>query len=328
MLIGIYGFGSIGRMLARTAIERGHEIVGVVDIDPSIVGRDVGEVLGLKEKLGVEVSTDPYTLTGSEVVLHATGSYLDRVYDQIIAAIDSGADVVSTCETLSYPFYRYPVLARKINERAIDRNVSVIGTGINPGFLLDTLAIVLSTPFNIVKSIKAIRSIDAARRRESFRRKIGIGEPLDRVREKLERGEITGHVGYAESVMLIADKAGINLTKVIEHQEPIEAERDIESSGIKVGKGLNKGIKGFGAGYIGDKEVIRVEFYAYVGAGEFEEIAIDGRDYSVRWRSSGTPGDMGTVAIVLSIAESIASYGPGLLTMADIIPFKPYIRID
>ncbi|ADM28498.1 dihydrodipicolinate reductase [Ignisphaera aggregans DSM 17230] len=328
MFIGIYGFGSIGRLLARVALERGHEIIGVVDIDPNIVGRDVGEILGLGEKLGIEVSTDPYTLTGSEVILHATGSYLDKVYDQIIASIDSGADVVSTCETLAYPYYRYPILARKINERAIDRNVSVIGTGINPGFLLDTLAIVLAAPFNIVNSIRAIRSIDAAKRRESFRKKIGIGEDIERVREMLRRGEITGHVGYAESVMLIADKAGINLTKVIEGQEPIKAEADVESSGIRVGRGLCKGIKGFGAGYIGDREIIRVEFYAYVGAEEFEEISISGRDYSIRWRSSGTPGDMGTAAIVLSIAENIVNYGPGLLTMADIIPFRPYIKVS
>jgi len=322
--VGIYGFGAIGRLLAKTALERGHEIVGVVDIDPSLVGRDAGEVLGLGG-LGVEISKDPLSLIESDVVLHATGSYLDKVYPQIATLVDMGLDVVSTCETLAYPYYRYPVLARRLEDLALRRGVTVIGTGINPGFLLDTLIIALSAPFNVVKSIRAVRSIDAAKRREPFRRKIGVGEDPRVVEEKLRRGEITGHVGYAESVLLIAEAADLVLSKVVEGQGVVPADRDVESHGIKVSAGRNLGLKGFGAGYVGDREVIRIEFHAYVGAPEFEEITIEGKDYTVAWRSSGTPGDAGTAAVVLSIAEKIQDLGPGLLTMADIVPFK--IRI-
>lgn len=325
--IGIYGFGSIGRLIARAALDRGYEIVGVVDIDPTIVGKDIGEVLGLSEKLGVTVSRDPSSLGGADVVLHATGSYLDRVYPQIVSVVDMGIDVLSTCETLAYPYYRYPVLARKIDERARSKAVAVLGTGINPGFLLDTLIVVLSAPFNVVKRIKAIRSVDAAKRREPFRKKIGVGEDPKVVEEKLRRGEITGHVGYAESVYLVADAAGIQLTKVEEGQKTVVAESDVESSGIRISKGMNRGLIGYGAGYVGDREVVRIEFHAYVGAQEFEEISIEGRDYSVTWRSTGTPGDMGTAAILLSLAEGITGYRPGLLTMVDLLPFKPNIAI-
>ena len=300
MRIGVYGFGSIGRLVAKLAIDWGWEIAGVIDIDPHVVGRDVGEVLGLGEKIGVEVSRDIDALATADVVIHATGSYLDKVFNQIVSVVDMGIDVVSTCETLAYPYYRYPVLARKLDSIAKSRGVAVIGTGINPGFLLDTLAIVLSAPFNAVKSIKAIRSVDAAKRRESFRKKIGIGLDPQKATEKLRKGEITGHVGYAESAMLIADAAGVQPTKVTEEQTIVVADSDIESHGIKVLKGMVKGIKGYGAVYIGDREAVRVEFHAYVGAEEYEEIDISGRDYSVKWRSTGTPGDIGTAAIVLN----------------------------
>ncbi len=328
MNFGVYGFGSIGRLIARVALERGFSLVGVVDIDPRIVGRDAGEVLGLEEKLGVSVSRDVSSLRRSDVVFHATGSYLDRVYRQVLDVVDIGSDVISTCETLAYPYYRYPVLARLLDERARLRNVAILGTGINPGFLLDTLLVTLSSSIPVVKSIRAVRSLDAAKRREPFRKKIGVGESPEVVEAKLRSGELTGHVGYAESVLLVADASGLNLERVVEDQHPVVAEDDVESNDVKVRKGYNKGIIGYGSGYVGGREVIRVEFKAYVGAPEYEEVAIEGLNHIITWRSSGTLGDSGTAAVVVSLAEKIKGYGPGLLTMADLLPFKPFIKYD
>lgn len=321
MYIGIYGFGSIGRLIAREAVERGHEIVGVVDIDRDLVGKDVGDLLGIGS-LGIEVTDDVDVLANADVVIHATGSYLDKVFNQIVYVLGMGIDVVSTCETLAYPYYRYPVLAIKLNEVALDSGVAVLGTGINPGFLLDTLVTVVASSISSIKYVKAIRSVDASKRRESFRKKIGIGLDIDKARDMLRRGELTGHVGYAESVYLISHAGDLQLTKIVEEQEPVASEEDIEVGGVKVGKGSCKGVKGYGAGYVGDREVIRVEFQAYVGAPEYEEITVIGKNYSVTWRSSGTPGDQGTAAVVLNIAEKIKRIPPGLHLMTDLLPFK------
>ncbi len=321
MRLGIYGFGSIGRLLAKVALKRGHEIVSVVDIDERILGLDAGEVLGVG-RLGVTVTRDVKSLAGADVVLHATGSYLDRVYDQIARVVEMGVGVVSTCETLAYPYYRYPVLAKRLDELAKSYGVAVVGTGINPGFVLDTLLAVLASPVPLVKKIRAVRSLDAAKRREPFRKKIGVGEDPAVVKSKLERGEITGHVGYAESVYLVAYAGGLELTRVEEGQEPVPAEEAVESSGVRVERGLNKGIVGYGAGYVGDKEVIRVELHAYVGAPEYEEVAIEGEDYSVVWRSTGTPGDLGTASVVVSVAEALYYAPPGLRLMTELLPFR------
>ncbi|MEM1527925.1 MAG: hypothetical protein QXS62_04370, partial [Sulfolobales archaeon] len=286
MRIGVYGFGAIGRLASRLILERGHELVGAVDIDERIVGKDVGELLGVGS-LGVEVTKDVSELADADVVIHATGSYLDRVFDQIASLVKLGVHVVSTCETLSYPYYRYPVLALRLDELARAFGSVVIGTGINPGYLLDTLVAVLAASVPSVKRVKAVRSLDAAKRREPFRKKIGIGEDPRVVEERIARGEITGHVGYAESVYLIALAGDLNLTKVVEWQGSVPAEADIESSGIRVEKGKNKGIVGYGAGFVGEREVIRVVFEAYVGAPEYEEIEVEGHEYSVKWRSTG-----------------------------------------
>ncbi len=326
MRIGLYGFGSIGRIIALEAMKRGWEVVAAIDIDEKILGKDIGKILGLKEKTGVVVTSDPEELLEADVVIHATTSFLDKAYDQILNVVRLGIDVVSTCETLSYPYYRYPVLARKINDEALKYGVTVIGTGINPGFLLDTLPIVLTAPFNIIEKITAVRSIDASKRRPSFVKKIGVGMKPDEYKAKLLSGELTGHVGYAESVLLIADAAGIHLDKIIEGQEPVVADKEYNLGETVIEPGRVIGVKGYGAGYKGEKELIRVEFHAYLGAEEYEEIIIKGTDYEVKWRSTGTPGDKGTAAVVLNIANIVNELPAGLLTMSDLIPFKPLFK--
>lgn len=326
MKLGIYGFGAIGRLVLKLAVERGHRVVSVIDVDERIVGKDAGEVAGIG-KLGVSVSNSLTELENADVVVHATGSYLDNVFRQLVDMTERGVNVVSTSETLAYPYYRYPVLAKKLDELARMYGVVIIGTGINPGFLLDTLVVTLSSTITSVKRIRAVRSLDAARRREPFRKKIGLGEDPELVKQKLLKGEITGHVGYAESVYLIACAGDLELTRVEERQGPVPAEETIESAGIRVEKGLNKGITGYGAGYVKDKEVIRLEFHAYAGAPEYEEIVIEGNDYTVTWRSTGTPGDLGTASVVLNVTEKALYLPPGLRLMTELLPFKIHFSV-
>ncbi|MCX8187845.1 MAG: dihydrodipicolinate reductase [Nitrososphaeria archaeon] len=324
--LALYGFGEIARMLARVALDRGHVVVGAVDVKPDLVGKDVGDLMGVGE-MGVKVTDDPRLgLRDCEIVLHATSSFLPKIYDQLVTAIKLGKSVVSTCETLSYPYHRYPVLGRRIDSLAKSHGVTVIGTGINPGFLLDTLAITISASVPLIKRIIARRSIDAAKRRESFRKKIGVGLDPNTFSRGLGVGRYTGHIGYAESVYLIAESAGLNLTRVEECQEGVVAEERVSSNGITVEKGEIRGVRGFGIGYVGDVEKIRVEFQAVVGAPEYEEITVEGADYAVIWKSSGTPGDLGTASILISIAEKMEAMPRGLLTMADLLPFRIGLR--
>lgn len=319
--IAIYGFGEIGRLIARVALSRGHEIIGAVDINPEIIGRDVGKILGLGD-LGVKVTRDvEEAVKECDVALHATESYLPKIYDQITSVVMLGKPVISTCETLAYPYYRYPILARKLGELARTHGSTILGSGINPGFLLDTLVIVASATVPIIKKIRAKRCLDASRRRDSFRRKIGLGLEPSEVAEGLRSGKYSGHVGYAESVCLIADAAGINLSRVEEGQEPVIADQDVKAGSMIIGRGRVKGVKGYGAGYVNGVERIRVEFEAVAGAQEYEEIVIEGEEYSIAWRSSGTPGDLGTASVILSLAERVDRMPYGLLTMVDIIPF-------
>jgi 4-hydroxy-tetrahydrodipicolinate reductase len=313
----VYGVGPVGSLITRYGLEKDWmEIVGAFDIDPLKIGRDVGEVIGLSEKIGVVVekpSIDVLRTVKPDIVLHATGSFLDKVYEQILDAVRAGSDIISTCETLSYPYYRYPELASRLDLEAKKNNSTILGVGINPGFLLDLLPAVLTTSCIKVGKVTARRVIDASKRRESFRKKIGLG--LDQVtfNEKIERGELTAHVGYADSVYLLADALKLKLDSVYEKQDAIIADREIKIEDIVIQHGRVRGIRGYGIGLIRGKEVIRVEFTAVAGAEEeFEEIIIEGAP-RIAWRSiGGTPGDTATSAVVLNYVPIVLDSDPGL----------------
>ena len=317
MRVVIYGFGQIGRLIAKSAVKKGFEVAGAVDINPELVGKKITELNGFDESKipSQAIIKDSLDFEDVDVVFLCTGSFIPDILPQLKECIESGFNVVSSCETLSYPEFRYPELASEINHLAIENNVSVLGAGINPGFLLDFLPAVLSATSAEVKKIRAVRSADALKRRSSFQKKIGLGLEVSEVRQKLGK-ELTGHVGYGESVCLIADALNLTLDDVEEGQEIVVAQ---DNSIVEAGKVL--GLIGFGSGLRSGEEVIRVEFHAYAGAEEYEEIAIEG-DNPVVWRSSGTKGDTGTANVMVNLARAVVDSKPGLIKISQLIPFS------
>lgn len=322
--VAIYGVGAIGIGIARFVLgKKGIEIVSAIDISPKKIGKDLGEILGLEEKLGVVVSSDaPEALSKSkpDVTLHATGSFLDKVYPQIVEIVEAGSNVISTCETLAYPYYRYPELSEKLDKLAKEHGVTVLGSGVNPGFIYDTLVATLTGVCETVEKIRVVRSLDAAKRRYPFQKKIGLGLNPEEFKRKLDAGEITAHVGYAESIMLVATALGWKIDKIEEIQEPVIAEKDLETQYFKIKPGEVAGVRGFGIGYMNGKEVMRAELIAAIGVNDYEEIVIEGNP-KLHWRNStGIPGDLATVAMIVNMIPRVLKAQPGLATMVDLPP--------
>ena len=318
----LYGIGAIGARIARCLLKKkGIEVVGAIDIDPAKVGKDLGEVIGLGEKTGVVVSNDPDKVLSEakpDVVVHATLSFMDKVFDQIMTCIKHGVNVVSTCEELSHPYVSNPKLAKQLDEAAKRAGVTVLGTGINPGFLMDTLPIVLSAVCHEVRSIKVCRSINAATRRLPFQKKIGAGLTVEEFKEKMESGAITGHVGLEQSIALIADALGWRLDKIeVEPVQPVVAEKEVKSDYITVPPGKVAGLKQVARGIMGGKEVITLEFTAYIGAEEYDSIDIDGVPPVHEKITPCVHGDEGTVGMITNMIPKVIKAPPGLLTMKD-----------
>jgi len=319
-----YGLGAIGSMIAKFLLEKeGIDIVGAVDVDENKVGKNLGEVLGVEKKLGIKVSDDldaALSKADADIAVHATSSYLSDAYPQIASIVKHGVNVVSTCEELSYPYVSEPGLAKKLDVLAKKHDVTVLGTGINPGFLMDTLVIMLTAPCQKIEKIEVVRVMDAATRRVPFQKKIGAGLTVEEFQRKIEKKLITGHVGLEQSVAMIASALAWKLDKILtEPVQPVVAENLVESKDIKVKKGQAAGLRQKAKGIMKGKEVIVLDFQAYIGAeDEYDAITIRGVPDIEQKIQPCVHGDIGTVAMVANSIPRVINAPSGLLTMKDL----------
>jgi hypothetical protein len=320
------GVGAVGRRITKFLLEKeGVKIVGALDTAEEKVGRDLGEVIGIKKKLGIVVSDEADAVLSraeADVMVHATTSFLKQVYPQIAKALEHGVNVISTCEELSYPYIADGNLARKLDELAKRHGATVLGTGVNPGFVMDTLPITLTGACQKVKAIKVTRSLDAANRRVPFQKKIGAGLTTQELQEKLEKREITAHVGLEQSMNLIASALGWELEEVkVAPIEPVMAERRVASKvegGVTVEPGQVAGLKQSGWAIKGGKRVITLDLHMYMGAEEYELYTIEGVPSITMKNTPCFHGDISTVAMIVNSIPKVINAPPGLVTMKDL----------
>jgi 4-hydroxy-tetrahydrodipicolinate reductase len=305
--------------------KKNFSIVGAIDIDAQLVGKDLGSVVGSDQNLGISIQNNPVELFNTveaEVVVLSTISHLKDVYSQINQCVQAGLNVVSTCEELSYPWGREPELAHKIDDLAKEKGVTVVGTGINPGFLMDTLPLMLTAPCLEVNSIKVTRMMDSSKRRIPFQKKIGTGLSLEIFREKIDNKIITGHVGLLESINMIAGGLGWQLDEAVElPPEPVIADREVETGLGLVKPGEALGLVSIAYANKGGEKVISLEFNANAGVyEEYDEVIIEGVP-NVRERIiGGIHGDIGTVAVTINTIPRAVQSEPGLILMKDLPP--------
>jgi 4-hydroxy-tetrahydrodipicolinate reductase len=317
-----FGVGAIGAGIARLVAERPNmRIVGAVDLAPDKAGRDLGQVAGLEKPLGVMVTADAAeVLQGVEadVVLHSTGSYLPEVQLQLLAAVRAGRNVVSTCEELAFPWHRHPELARALDEAARQAGVTVVGTGINPGFVMDTLVLALSAASQRVDAVRAARIVDVGMRREQLQRKVGVSLSVEEFRRRAASGRF-GHVGLKESAWLVAASLGWELDGLEETLDPVVASEARETPCLSVRPGQAAGQHQVVRGTMGGREVLTMTVEMSVGAERpRDEIVIEGSPAIRAVLEGGIPGDQATASVVVNAIPSAVEHAPGLVTMADL----------
>ena len=317
-----YGCGPIGCSVAALASRRaGIELIGAVDIDPEKVGKDLGQVAGLEQDLGVPITDDFVALAAGQkpdVAFHTTSSSFERVFDQLVAIAEAGVNVVSTCEELSFPWRRAPELAAQLDEVARKHDVTILGTGINPGFLMDLWPLAMTGVVQKVTKIRSIRIQDATTRRLPFQQKIGAGRTPEEFQQLIEAGTLR-HVGLPESLEMIADGLGWELDDLTETIEPVMAEKQVSSQYLTVEPGQAAGVKQVAIGRSGGKVVLDLEFQAFLGAPDsYDAVYIEGEPNMEVVVKGGTHGDLGTAAMTVNAARRVVEALPGLKTMKDI----------
>lgn len=317
-----FGCGPIGCAVAKLALERPDiEIVGAIDIDRDKVGRDLGQVMGIEKRLGILVSDDPdgvFAAAKADLAFHQTGSSLKIVHPQLTKILGYGVNIVSATEELSYPYGKHPELAAEIDKIARLNNVTVLATGVNPGFLMDTWPLAMTAVCQVVEKIRVVRIQDARPRRLPFQKKIGAGCTLEEFQKLVDAGNIR-HVGLEESIAMIAAGLAWELDEVTESIEPVVAKAQVQSDYITVRPGQAAGVRQVARGFRKGQEVITLEFEASLGAPEsYDAVYITGTPNMEVVIRGGTPGDIATAAMVVNAAQRAVGAPPGLLTMKDL----------
>ena len=318
-----YGIGPIGQSCLRTILSKKDHInlVGVIDIDPAKAGKDVAEILGLDTPTGVLVSPDAdkvLTTTKPDVVVHTTSSFLARMYDQLILCARHGASVISSTEELAYPYQRHPEIAAELDRVARENGVTILGTGVNPGYAMDALALMATGVCNEVRSVTIHREVDAGLRRLPLQQKVGAGITEAEFAEKKATG-LFGHIGLVESIRMVADGLGWNITRIEEHLDPVVSTKEVVTPYLTVKKGSVAGIHHHAYGYDGDQLLLTLDLKMFVGAEDPRDaVKVDGDPPMDLVVKGGIFGDTATVATLINGIPQTFFAEPGLKTVKDV----------
>jgi 2,4-diaminopentanoate dehydrogenase len=315
------GLGSIGQDIARAALASEElEVVGAVDSSPQLAGKTLTNVLGVPAgTFKVHKALEPAVgRRRGIVVLHATQSRLPQVKGQLIEAVRLGLHVVSTCEELAFPWLHHAEIADELANLAEKHDASIVGTGVNPGFVLDRLVATVGQVCGPVRSVRASRIVDARTRRAALQRKVGAGLSETQFFELVDREQL-GHVGLLESAALCALGVGLDCDDFEEELAPVFAEEDIAGGAFVVKKGQVAGIAQTAIGLADGQERVRLELTIAVGADDPHDAIHLESDPSVTLRiAGGVAGDKATANVVVNAAPRLAAAEPGLLTVLEL----------
>ncbi|MDI7247350.1 MAG: 2,4-diaminopentanoate dehydrogenase [Bacillota bacterium] len=321
-----WGLGAMGSGMAKVLLERkGVRIVGAIATRPEKAGRDLGEVLGAGREMGVRVTNKPEEAleAGADVVLHATSSFAREIYPQLDAAMAAGSNVITVAEEMAYLRQSDPELAAEVDQLARKYGVSVLGTGINPGFVLDTLIIALTGICTDVKRVRARRVNDLSPFGPTVMRTQGVGTTVEEFKRGIERGTIVGHIGFIQSCGMIADALGWKLDEITQTREPIISNTRRQTAYVDVKPGMVAGCNHTAHAFMNGEEVITLEHPQQVlpgieGVETGDYIWIEGTPPVNLAIKPEIPGGIGTIAIAVNMIPHVVGAEPGLVTMKDL----------
>ena len=322
-----WGLGAMGSGIARNAAKKDQiRVVGGIDTDERLKGKDLGEFLGFKKPMGVKIESDPAKVlneTYPDIVIIATNSFVSNVLPQIMQCVERHINVITIAEEMAYPFESHDEAAQLIDGMAKKYGVTVLGTGINPGFVLDQLILNLTGACLNVKKITARRINDLSPFGKTVMETQGVGTTPEQFKAGLKNGTIVGHIGFRQSIKMIADYLGWQLDRIEEEPEASISKTHRETPVVKVAPGMVAGCKHIGRGIVGNEVVIELIHpqqihpeVEKVDTGDY--ILIEGDPTISMSIKPEIPGGKGTMALATNMIPTVIDWDPGFYSMADL----------
>ena len=318
-----FGLGPIGlETLKLAATKPWAEVIGGIDIDPAKIGRDLGELTQCRALRGKRVYGSLKELIAHkkpDVIFHTAVSKFKDAFAQIEPMARQGISVVSSCEELLFPQLREPKLAARLDQICRRNQARVIGTGVNPGFVMDVLPVCMTGVSALVKAVHVQRVVNASTRRAPLQKKIGSGLAPAQFRRLFAQGR-AGHAGLKESLALIAHALGWKIKGLVETGRPMIAPRQIRTRFVTVQKGQTCGLHQRAEARVNGKVCLTLDLKMYLDArNPHDAVQIEGEPALNVMVPAGVAGDQATVAALVNTAARIGQARPGLLLMTDLV---------
>ncbi len=242
-----YGVGKMSLYTMRYMLEKGIEIVGAVDINPEVIGKDVGEILG-QEKIGVVVTSaenarEMMQNTKPDICVITTRSLIAELEEPYMLCAELGINAISTCEEAFYPQNSNPTLTKKIDELAKKNNCTITGTGYQDIYWGQLITSIAGSTQKITK-IKGSSSYNVEDYGMALAKAHGAGLTLEEFDEQVasvdrisdeERQELINSGKYLPSYMWnvngwLCAKLGLTVKSQTQKTVPQTYKEDIESS--------------------------------------------------------------------------------------------------
>ncbi|MBZ2173689.1 NADP-binding protein [Schnuerera sp. xch1] len=324
----LWGIGAMGKGMAEMLLnKKGVEIVGVVGRGAKL-GKSMYEFLDVERVDRKDVIIGSYdeiiTEKAADVVLIATDSFIKGTFDKIKYCLEKKINVVSTAEEMAYPQAQEPELSKKMDEIAKENGVSVLGTGINPGLIMDLLVITLTGACIDVDSIVAKRVNNLSPFGPAVMHEQGVGITVEEFNRRVKENDLAGHVGFPESINMITDALGWKLSDEIElSREPIVSNvyRKAPFAEVKAGDVAGCSMKGYGKvdGELKIEMIHPQQVEPQLEGGKTGDyITIKGTPDVNMSINPEVPGGIGTIAMCVNMIPHVINARPGLKTMIDL----------
>ena len=315
------GVGPLGvRILSEILQRKTLRIMGAVDVSPTLSGQPLSKLVpGADPELKILSSLDQVkNWDDIDAVLVTTSSDLRACAPTFRDILTRGKAIISTCEEATFPWLRHKALADELHALALEHGGRLLGTGVNPGFLMDALPTFATAVCSKVTAVGAYRIQDASSRRIPFQKKIGVGLDDDQFNAKVADGTLR-HVGLGESLHFIAHYLNLPIEHWEEDIGPVRADRDMVSGLGVIPKGKVAGVRQVARGYFDERCVVHLEFQAAIGQHDpYDRVVIEGEPPIDMIIQGGVHGDLATSAITINSVPRLLAANPGLHTMATV----------